>query len=79
MFKGVKGETVLTGPKQGDLRPLLIGDLSLCFIAAPGYTKDYSLLAATHITPTSTKLPVLFPGGLISLGSIDLQSKASAK
>jgi hypothetical protein len=58
---------VVTPQKQGDLKPHLVGELSLCYIAAAGYRKDYSLIAATHITPTSTKFPVLFVGNMLSV------------
>jgi len=41
--------------------------LSICYIKAAGYQADYNLIAATHITPTSTKFPVLFVGKMLSV------------
>lgn len=60
-------EHLVTAEKQGDLRPLLVGELSVCYISAAGYHPDYHLVAVTHSTPTSTKFSVLFPGSLISV------------
>lgn len=56
----------MTAEKQGDLRPFLVGELSICYIKAAGYRPDYSLVAVTHSSPSSTKFSVLFPGTLIS-------------
>lgn len=60
-------EKIVSVEEQGELKPELIGELSICFIKAAGYRKDYHLLAATHITPTSTKFPVLFTGSALSV------------
>jgi hypothetical protein len=60
-------EDIVTSEQQGDLRPLLVGELSVCYIKAAGYRPDYSLVAVTHSTPSSTKFSVLFPGPLISV------------
>lgn len=51
---------------QGDLKPLIIGDHSICFIDAKGYANPFSLIAVTHLTESSTKIPVLFSESLIS-------------
>jgi hypothetical protein len=60
-------EKIVIPSTQGELKPELIGDISICFISASGYLKDFNLIAATHITPTSTKFPVLFVGGALSV------------
>lgn len=57
----------MTPQGQGELRPLLVGELSVCYINAAGYKPDYNLVAVTHSSPTSTKFSVLFPGSLISV------------
>ena len=38
----------------------MLGELSICYISAPGYRPDYNLVAVTHDSPTSTKFSVLF-------------------
>jgi hypothetical protein len=56
----------VTAQTQGDLKPLIVGDHSICFIDAKGYQNPFSLIAVTHLTETSTKIPVLFPASLIT-------------
>ena len=67
-------EKVVRVQEQGELRPVLVGELSICYIGAFGYRPDYHLVAATHSSPTSTKFSVLFPGTLLSVCSIDTES-----
>lgn len=53
--------------KSNNLKPEVIGEISVCFIGAEGYTKDYNLLGVTHISPTSTKVPILFVENLLGV------------
>lgn len=49
------------------VKPEVIGELSVCFIGAEGYFDDYNLIGVTHISPTSTKIPVLFLNDLLGV------------
>ena len=50
-----------------DLKPEVIGEISICLIKADGYEKDFSLVGVTHMSDSSTKLPVLFLDGLMGV------------
>ena len=61
---------------------MIVGDHSVCFIDAKGYKNPFSIIAVTHLTESSTKIPVLFPGSLIGpryflnhFSSIDFKNK----
>lgn len=53
-----------------DLKPIIIGDLSICFLKAPGHTLDSYIIAITHVNESSTKLPILFTGDTLLLCSV---------
>ena len=66
---------VLPNPNN-DLKPEIIGELSVCFINAAGYTPDYHLIGVTHMTQSSTKLPVLFVDHLLGVCRVDYENSA---
>ena len=49
------------------IKPEVIGEISVCFIGAQGYLNDYHLIGVTHISPTSTKIPILLVNNLLGL------------
>ena len=51
-----------------DLKPFIVGDLSFCFMKAPGHCVDNYIIALSH--PQGTKLPILFTGDTLLLASI---------
>lgn len=54
-----------------DLTPFEVGELSICFMAAPGHTKDNFMIAVSHApNSTNSKLPILFTGDTLLLSSI---------
>ncbi|KAM3132134.1 hypothetical protein pb186bvf_015729 [Paramecium bursaria] len=53
-----------------DLTPFTIGEYTICFIKAAGHAEDNYLIVVTHVTPTSTKIPVIFSGDTILVGSV---------
>ena len=67
----VSGVQHLLPTDSNDLKPEIIGELSVCFINASGYGKNYHLIGVTHMTQSSTKLPVLFVGNLLGVCRID--------
>jgi hypothetical protein len=66
-FNKLKRENLITPSIQGDLKPLVIGDISICYINAKGYSPTFSLIAITHMTASSTKIPVIIPGTLLNV------------
>lgn len=58
---------LIPAEKTSTIKPEVIGEISICFIPAEGYTSNYNLIGVTHISPTSTKVPVLFVNDLLGV------------
>mgnify|MGYP002634948020 CR=1 FL=1 len=62
--EGIPGYT----KTMGDLETFTIGDLTVCCIETPGHTQDHVSFVVTHVTPTSTKVPILFCADTLFIG-----------
>jgi hypothetical protein len=55
----------------GSIEPIELNELCFCYLPSKGFKeKENSILSVTHVAPNSTKIPVLFPGLAIGLGSV---------
>jgi hydroxyacylglutathione hydrolase len=68
---------------MSDLQTFEIGELCICCMATPGHTAEHVSYIVTHVTPTSTKTPLLFSGDTLFIGGcgrlLDEQSGANAE
>jgi len=51
-----------------DLETMTIGDICICCMETPGHTEDHVSYIVTHVTPTSTKIPLLFCADTLFIG-----------
>ena len=51
-----------------DLQTMEIGDLCICCMETPGHTAEHVSFIVTHVTPESTKTPLLFCGDTLFIG-----------
>ena len=73
VFGRFEGEDVVDGGKfeqKVDIKPWDDEDLCFCFLEYKGFDETSSLLSVTHVTDSSTKIPLLFTGDLLRYGSI---------
>lgn len=61
---GIPGHTIL----MKDLETMTIGDICICCMETPGHTEDHVSYIVTHVTPTSTKIPLLFCADTLFIG-----------
>jgi len=52
-----------------EIKPFEIGELSVCLFHTPGHTDDSCTFILHHVTPDSTKTPVMFTGDTLYIGS----------
>jgi hydroxyacylglutathione hydrolase len=45
---------------MNDLETITLGDICICCMETPGHTEDHVSFVVTHVTPDSTKIPILF-------------------
>lgn len=51
-----------------DLETMTIGDICICCMDTPGHTAEHVSFIVTHVTPESTKTPLLFTGDTLFVG-----------
>lgn len=54
--------------RMNDLQTMEIGDLCICCMETPGHTAEHVSFIVTHVTPDSTKTPLLFSGDTLFIG-----------
>jgi len=55
--------------KMNDIETMSIGEICFASLYTPGISDDQYSFVLTHVSPTSTKIPFLFPGEVLSIGS----------
>lgn len=53
---------------MNDLETIAIGDICICCMETPGHTAEHVSFIVTHVTPESTKTPLLFTGDTLFVG-----------
>lgn len=61
---GIPGHTKV----MGDLETMTLGDIAIACMDTPGHTEDHVSYIVTHVTPTSTKIPLLFCADTLFIG-----------
>lgn len=62
-----------------DLVPVVVGEVSVCLLSAPGHTPDNHIVAVTHVAPPSTKVPALFTADTLLCSSVGSVSDWAAQ
>jgi hydroxyacylglutathione hydrolase len=57
-----------TDIQMKDLQTMEIGDICICTMDTPGHTAEHVSYIVTHVTPQSTKTPLLFSGDTLFIG-----------